>query len=95
MSMNLLRAARLPASAALLCLLLGNASAFAAAAAPGAGHAPAAAASTGGNGAPVTTDAFVIPNDTNRPPHWRRTDGQKAHNACPLFFPVCWQDAVE
>ena len=76
--MNLLRAARLPASAA--------------AAAPGAGHAPAAASSTGGNGGPVTTDAFVIPNDTNRPPYGRRPDAQKAHNACPLFFPVCWQD---
>lgn len=94
--MNLLRAARLPASAALLCLLLGTANAFAAAAAPGAGHAPAAAASTGGNGGPVTTDAYVIPSDTdNRPPYVRRADAQKAHNACPLFFPVCWQDAVD
>ena len=93
--MNLLRGARLPASAALFCLLLGHASAFAAATAPGAGHAPAAAASTSGNGGPVTTDAYVIPNGADRhPPYGRHTDAQKALGACPLLFPPCWQNSL-
>ncbi len=98
MSTNTLRAARLAASAALICLLFANASAFAAAAAAGAagGAAAGAAGSAGGNGGPpVKTEAVVLPNDNDHPHYWHRRDSQKARDACPLQFPWCLQDQLD
>jgi hypothetical protein len=98
MSMNLLRAARLPASAVLICLLLGNASAFAAAAAAGGAAAGpgAGAAGGGGNGGPPPSFAAVIPpNDTDRTPYWHYHKAEKARDACPLQFPRCRQNVLD
>jgi hypothetical protein len=94
MSMTILRAAPLAASAALLCLALGTADAFAAAA--GAGAAGAAGAA-GNGGPPLSAAAVVLPNDRNpnRTPRWRRRHVQKARDACPLQFPRCRQDALD
>jgi hypothetical protein len=100
MSMTILRAARLAASAALLCLALGTADAFAAAAGAGAGAAgPGAGApgAAGNGGPPLSAAAVVLPNDRNpnRTPRWRRRHVQKARDACPLQFPRCRQDALD
>jgi hypothetical protein len=93
MSTNSLRAA---ASAALICLLFSNGSAFAmaaAAAGPGAGAA-SGAGSGAGNGGPPSA-AVVLPNDTDRTPYWHFHKVQKAREACPIQFPRCRQDEVD
>lgn len=98
MSTNLLRAARLPVSVALLCLLLGQANAFAAAAAAGgaaAGPGAGAAGGAGNGGPPPSSAAVILPNDTNGTPYWRYHKAQKGRDACPPQFPRCRQNELD